>query len=138
LRAKAINAVASAIGLVVLVGMVSVAAILFSPGQHFWVTAIAGYLFTIPLAIAAWNGVLWKRNTNEVHAPTSWQDWVVMFFVSVVISALFVAIDVVVAHPGISLIFTIGAIALAFVALPGALRAWVTELLSSRYGRRGQ
>ena len=134
MRARAINAVASAIGLTLLVGMVSIAAFLFSPDRHFWVTAIGGYLFTVPFAIAAWNGVLWKRQANEAQASNSWQEWVGMFFVGLVVSALFVAIDVAVVHPGFSLVFTIGAISLAFIALPSAIRAWLLELLSNRYG----
>jgi hypothetical protein len=116
--------------------MVSVAAFLFSSDRHFWITAIAGYLFTVPFAISAWSGSLWKRNAADTPSPPSWQDWVGMFFVGLVISAFFVAIDVAVVHPGFSLIFTIGAVAMTFIALPGAVRAWVLELLSNHYGVR--
>jgi len=136
LRARTINVVASAIGLVVLVGMVSVAAAIFSTDQHFWVSVIAGNLFAIPTAIAAWNGALWKDSNNETQAPPTWRNWLGVFFVAAVVSGLFVAIDVAIVHPGLSLVLTAGALALSFVALPSALRAWALEQLSRRQGGR--
>ena len=136
MRIKPANAIASGVGLVLLVGIVTLAAHLFSPGQHFWVTAIAGYLFTVPLAIAAWNGALSKHDKSETQGTTTWQDWIGLFFVGLVFSAVFVAIDLGVAHPGISIVFTIVAVSLSLVALPSAIRAWVLQLLSNR--RSGQ
>lgn len=136
MRAKTINVVASAIGLVVLVGMVSVAAAILSTDQHFWVSVVAGNLFAIPTAIAAWNGALWKDSKDEAQVPPTWRNWLGIFVASAVVSGLFVAIDVAVVHPGFSLVFTVGALALSFVALPSALRAWVLEQLSRRQGGR--
>lgn len=124
---------ASAISLIVLVSMVSVAAAIFASGRNFWFLAIAGNLFAAPTAIAAWNGALWKDAKNETHAPTTWRDWIGIFLIATVVSSVFVAIDFAVVHPGLSLVFTIGALALAFVALPSALRAWVLEQLSHRH-----
>jgi hypothetical protein len=49
-----------------------------------------------------------------------------------VLSAVFVAIDVLLVHPGLGALFTLGALAMAFIALPGAARAWVLEFLATR------
>ena len=133
LKSRTINVVASAIGLVVLVGMVSVAAGIFFTGRNFWFSAIAGNLFAVPTAIATWNGALWRDSQNETRAQPTWRDWIGIFFVGAAVSGLFVAIDVAVVHPGLSLVFTIGALALSFVALPSALRAWVLEQLLRRH-----
>jgi hypothetical protein len=127
---KTINALASAIGLALLVGLVSGAAYLYSPGRHFWVTAIAGNLFTVPFAIAIWKGMIWKDRAGD--APITWQHWISVFFGGLLLSVVCIAIDVAIVHPGFSLLFTIGAISLTFIALPSALRQWVRERLSVR------
>ena len=126
---RAVNTLASAAGLTMLVGLVSAAACLFSPGQSFWFTAIAGCLLTVPFAMAAWNGSLWKPTDGLATPQPSWRDWVGVFFVDLALSGLFVAIDLVVAHPGFSLVFTLGAVGLTFIALPSAVRAWLLERL---------
>ena len=134
MNGRTINSVASAIGLAFLIGMVTLAAFLFSSGRHFWTIAIAGYLVTIPFAIAVWNDALWRHTTNGTQASASWRDWVGVFFAGLAVSMLFVALDMAVAHPGFSLMFTIAVVSLTFIALPSAIRAWLVQLLSNRYG----
>ena len=136
MRANTINAVASAIGLVALVGMVSLATALYTDGQDFWTCAFLGNLIAVATAFAAWSGALWKDAKNELPFPPTWQDWIGIFFVASTLAGIFVAIDVAVVHPGISLVFTIGALALSFVALPSALRAWISAQLSRKHRRR--
>jgi hypothetical protein len=114
--------------------MVSVAAAIFSDVQHFWVSAIVGNLFVVSTAIGAWSGALWKNREHETQAPTTWRHWIGIFFAAIVVSGIFVGIDVAVVHPGIGLVFTFGALAMSFVALPSALRAWIMEKLSQRHG----
>lgn len=127
-----INWLASAIGLVALVGMVSIAAEIVSDVQHIWVTTIIGNVIAVPAAIAAWSGAMWKDSKHEIHAPRTWRDWIGVFFAATALSVAFVAIDVAIVHPGLSLTFTVAALALSFIALPSALRAWILERLSRR------
>ena len=137
MRPTAVNAVASATGIMLLIGIVSVAAYLFASEKDFWFTAIAGHLFTVPLAVSDWSGSLRKSNTNDQAVPPSWQYWLVIFTVGLLTSTVFVLIDFALVHPGFSLIFTIGAVAMTFIALPSAVRAWLLELLSNyQDGRR--
>ena len=138
MRARTINALASAIGIIALVAIVSVAVAFFSEPQQFWLSAIAANLFAVPTAIAAWNEGLWKKSKSDAQAPTTWGEWIGVFLIASLVSAVFVAIDTTVDNPGLSLVFTIGALAISFVALPGALRAWIVEQLSRRYGGRGE
>jgi len=88
--------------------------------------AIFGNLIALPTALAEWNGVLGKG----AYSPPSWREWIGVFFGAGALSAAFVAIDVALVHPGFSLFLTIGALAITFVALPSALRAWMLERLS--------
>lgn len=122
------HVIASVFGIVLLVALVTLAASLFTSGKDFWFCTIAGYLFTVPFALAAWHGTLWK--TDE--GPRSPVEWLQFFIVSAVLSGLFVLIDVLVVHPGISLVFTFGALSMAFIALPGAARAWMVDFMSAR------
>lgn len=92
--------------------------------------AIFGNLVALPTALAAWSGALWKG----AERPANWREWIGIFFGAVALSAAFVAIDIVLVHPGFSLAFTIGAIAISFVALPSALRAWMLERLFRVHG----
>ncbi|UUZ48579.1 hypothetical protein LP420_38735 [Massilia sp. B-10] len=110
--------------------MVSGATAIYLNGHDFLGAAIACNLIAVFTALAAWSGALWK----DAQAPATWRGWVGIFFGAGMISGVFVAIDIVLVHPGISLAFTIGALALTFIALPSALRAWIQERLSRRGG----
>lgn len=127
------SVMASAVGLVLLVALVTLAAAVFESGRGFWFAAIAGYLFTIPFAIAAWHGNLWKNG----EGPRTPAQWLQFFAMSAALSAVFVLIDKLVVHPGLSLIFTFGALSMAFIALPGAARAWLLEALSAGKPEQG-
>lgn len=134
-RPAVINAVASAAGLLLLLVIVSLAVWLFAPGENFWSMAIAGNLFVIPVVAAAWSGALFRQRGAAAGEPKTWVDWIALFALCLGISAVFVVIDLAVAHPGISLVFTIGAVAMTLVALPGALRAWFLEVLKTSRAR---
>lgn len=135
-RAKVINVIASAIGLVLLISMVSLAAFLYTRGEHFWIIAIAGYLLTVPFAIRAWNCYLIKD--KDFKLLSSWKEWVGLFLISAVMSAIFITIDIIIRYPGLSVIFTMAAVSTSFIALPSAIRAWVLKLLSDRYIERNK
>lgn len=142
MKAKTINGLASVIGLITLIGMVSVAAAIFDNVQAsshdirtFSVSAMIGNLIAVPAALSAWSGVLWKKVKDEAKDPTTSLEWIVIFFCAAFLSVIFVAIDVEIRHPGFSFAFTFAAITMSFVALPSALRAWIREQLSRRYGR---
>ena len=140
MKAKTISGLASAIGLISLVGLVSAASAIFSyahaspQDQSFGVLAIIGNLIAVPTALAAWNGILWKKGKETIKGPTTPLEWIVTFFCATFLSIIFVAIDFAIKKPGLSFVFTIGAITLSFVALPSALRVWISEHLSRRYG----
>jgi len=135
-RTKTITVVASIVALVVLVSMVSVAAGIFASGQDFWILTIVGNMFAVLTAIAAWNGAFSKSSGSDVKVPPTCQEWIGIFFCAALLSGVFVAIDVASGHPGFSVVFTIGAVALSFIALPSALRAWMLERLAA--GQDGQ
>lgn len=121
--------IGSVFGVALLVALVASAAAIFATSSRdFWVFVIAGLLFTVPCALAAWHGSLLK----EDERPQSLSDWLQFFVASAMVSVLFVLIDVLIVHPGISLIFTIGSLSMTFIALPGAARAWVIDALSAR------
>jgi uncharacterized membrane protein len=114
--------------------MVSGATAIYLNGHDFLGAAIACNLIAVLTALAAWSGAPWKN----AQAPSTWRDWVGIFFGAGMISGVFVAIDIVLVHPGISLAFTIGALVLTFISLPSALRAWIQERLSHRGGELDQ
>jgi hypothetical protein len=126
--------IASIFGILLLLALVTLGAAIFTSGRDLWFCAIFGSLFTVPLALTEWHGTLGGKD----RGPLSPAEWLCVFAVSAVLSALFVVIDIVVVHPGFSLIFTFGALAMAFIALPSAARAWLLEFLSTREqsGRR--
>lgn len=126
--------VASTAGLALLVALIFTAVYFFTPADAFWSYAIAGLLFTVPFALSEWHSGIFTRKAKEPSVPLSWQDWVGMFVGGVILSSLFVAIDLAVVHPGFSLIFTIAALALTFIALPTALRAWLLTQMKPRGG----
>lgn len=122
------HVIASVFGVVFVVALVTSAAALFASGKDFWFCAIAGCLFTVPCALSAWHGTLWKKD----EGPRSPIEWLQFFIGSAVLSGVFVLIDVLVVHPSFSLILTLGALSMAFIALPGAARAWMIDFMSAR------
>jgi hypothetical protein len=125
---KRLRVIASVFGVTLLVALVTVVAAIFDSGKGFWFLAIAGYLFTVPFAIPAWHGNFFGKEDGP-RTPT---EWLQFFAGSAVLSGVFVAIDVAIKHPGFSLVFTLGALVMTFIALPGAARAWLLEFLSAR------
>lgn len=123
--------IASAFGVALLVALVTGAAAFFEHGNNFWVVAIAGCLFTVPLAIAAWHSDFFGKDDG----PRTPLEWLLVFAISFVLSGVFVAIDLAVKHPGISVLFTIGSLGITFIALPSAARAWMLKLLSAQDGK---
>ncbi|MBH9577251.1 hypothetical protein [Inhella proteolytica] len=110
-----------------LLALVSACAAIFFSGKDFWLVAIGGSMLTAPMAISAWHGDLFGKHGG----PQTAGEWLLYFAMSSVLSAVFVAIDLAVVHPGLSLVFTLGALAMTFVALPGAARAWLLESLAA-------
>jgi hypothetical protein len=126
--------IASIFGIILLLALVTLGAAIFMSGRDFWFCAIAGYLFTVPFALLMWHGTLEGKDAG----PRSTSEWLVFFVMSVALSGLFILIDVILVNPGIGLVFTIGALAMAFIALPGAARAWLLEFLSTREQSEGR
>lgn len=140
MNALKINVIASATALLFLFGLIAVATTILLPGKDFWFVVIAACFLLFPLAIASWNKTFWKSKedskqqvTTKSHGPSTWKDWSFLFVYGLITSAIFISIDIAIAHPGISLIFTIGAVLLTVLALPGAVRAWILERLAARY-----
>lgn len=115
-----------------------------------WVSPDQVYLpvlLIVEVVLTAFAQYMWVQMAEkgpEGHLPLS---WIGVFVVSGFISALFVEIDCfgtlhfIEGRPictklggGISIIFTLGAIAGALVALPLALRSWVLKLLDAKCG----
>ena len=83
--------------------------------------AIIDNVSAVPAALVAWRGMLWKKAKDAIKGPTTPLEWIVTFFCATLLSVIFVAIDFVIRHPGLSFAFTIATITLSFVALPGSL-----------------
>ena len=83
-----------------------------------------GYVFTIPLALAAWSGKLSRQ-----WQPESWLEWLGIFVGAAALAAVFWLMDLGVKNPGLSVIFNLSTTGLAVIALPSALRAAVLERL---------
>ncbi|WP_198120329.1 hypothetical protein [Massilia rhizosphaerae] len=73
---------ASVIGLITLIGMVSVAAAIFDNVQDashdirtFSMSAMIGNLIAVSAALSAWSGVLWKKVKDEAKDPTTSLEW---------------------------------------------------------------
>lgn len=126
--------IATTIGLLLLIALVTLGAALVTSGRDFWSWAIAGYLFTVPFALGIWHEALPK----DSQGPQSPADWLASFVLSAVLSGIFIAIDVAIVHPGLSLIFTLGALSMAFISLPSAARAWFLERRSANRKNGGR
>lgn len=116
---------ASSTGLVLIVALVTGLAYLFMSDDKPEVVAILGNMFAIPMAIAAWTGVLWKSKESAAAGPRTPRDWLIVFLCSSVFAVIFIAIDLVIVHPGLTAAFTIGACSISVIALPSAVRAWI-------------
>ena len=101
------------------------------PGQNFVLYEILGCLLTIPMAFAMWTGAIGKIRDKQTEVPSNWIEWLKFLLVSTVASAVLLAIDIFICqgHPGISAVFTVGAIVMTIVALPCALRSWILDRL---------
>ena len=145
--ARAVQAIATGTGAAVLIGLVTATTWLLSPSGSVVQTALVANALTGLMAIAAWSGVLFRRKDGSHSVrPESWADWVGIFLVASVMSALFLFIDC--GHhlppalggtecdgqPGITIAFTFGALAMAAIALPSAVRAWLLVVLSPSAG----
>ncbi|CAN7627077.1 hypothetical protein [Polaromonas sp. LjRoot131] len=126
--------IASIFGIILLLALVTLGAAIFRSGGDFWFCAIAGYLFTVPFALWMWHGTQEGKDAG----PLSTAEWLGFFVMSVALSGFFILIDVIVVDPGFSLVFTIGVLVMAFIALPGAARAWLLEFLSTREQSSGE
>jgi hypothetical protein len=124
------NLIASAAGLTLLLVIDAGTAWLLDR-DHFFATAVLGVVFTIPMAVAAWAGVLFSQGW-----PESWLEWLGMFVVASVMSAIFWWIDSSVRNPGPSFALTLSATGLAVIALPSALRAAVLARLNAHASRQ--
>jgi hypothetical protein len=135
--------IASGIGMALLFLLVTSATYLFVPQEGFAATVLIWNGVAALTAVATWTGVLFSRKKEErTDQPQSWTEWVGLFLISLPLSGLFVLIDcgwhlppglggtTCNGHPGISLIFTIAAVALSAIALPSALRAWLLQRLT--------
>jgi len=140
-----VRTIATAAGAALLICLVTFATWLVERGDGFVSTALSTNAIAGLMAVAAWSGVLFRRNGGRSDVqPESWKDWVAIFFGAGLLSALFlffdcghqlplvlggVACD---GHPGISVVFTVGALGAAAIALPSALRVWLLVSLSPR------
>jgi hypothetical protein len=119
---------ASAIGVIFQAALVILTAATFTSGKNFLFCTIAGLLFTVSFALAVWHGKFW----NGSKSPRSAFEWLLVFALSLAITSIFILIDVLVIHPGLSLLLTLGAMSVTFIALPSAVRAWMIVFLSER------
>ncbi len=137
--------IASTVGLLAVIALVTAAVYWLAPQREFVSTAITCNAIAVATALAAWSGLLFKGEAAERPSrPDRWTDWLALFGLSSLISALFLFIDCgwhlplalggreCDGHPGITLALTIGVVALTAIALPSALRAWLLEHLSSQ------
>ncbi len=136
MRRPIANLIASGTALLVLLGMVTAVVVLSKEEEHFWLYEAVGCIFTVPMALAMWSGKMRKPSDEPVAGPENWKDWLLLSLVGFAISALFLAFDVFVAqgHPGISAVFTVGAVVITVVSLPSAIRAWLLDLLQDHAG----
>lgn len=125
--------IASIFGILLLLALVTLGAAIFTSGRDFWFCTIISYLFTVPFALWMWHGTPEGKDAG----PRSSSEWLVFLVMGVALSGLFILIDVILVNPGIGLAFTIGALAMTCIALPGAARAWLLECLSAREQRGG-
>ncbi len=110
-----------------------------SGDTDYMTSAIYTNLVAIVFAYAAWSGILWQKSKSNLWRPVSWVEWLGVFAGSLVVTLAFLLIDcggslpifhpkfVCDGHPGLSAIFTIGAIFMTVIAVPSAIRAWILE-----------
>jgi len=132
MRKRPAQILASLVGLAMLLALILGATWAFAPAQDFKTISFLILAFAIPFALAAWSGLLFREKGSKDPVHIAWKEWLAVFAGGAVVSAIFVTIDLLMVHPGIGLVFTIGAIALTAIALPSALRAWLLERWTSR------
>jgi len=138
-KATVIQIVAAVIGLAVLCAIVTLGvAFISTDGNYMW-SAVYSNLVAFVVTAAMWTGDIWGRPGSKSMRPESWGEWLGTFAGSLVFTLLFLLMDcggrlpifhpdfVCNGHPGISVVFTLGAILTTVVALPSAVRAWVLE-----------
>jgi len=124
-----VNVVASGIALLMLALINGLSAACFLPyDKHFWPLVTVAYVMLVPFALWMWSGSAFRRSDKPEESPLTWRDWVGFFFVGLVLSGAFVALDRAM-NPGLSLAFTFTAIAMTMIALPGAVRAALLDVL---------
>jgi hypothetical protein len=141
--ARAVQFIATGSGAAVLIVVVTAVTWLLSPAESVKQTALVANAFAGLVAVAAWSGVLFRgKGGGQIGQPENWTDWVGIFFVASVMSALFLFIDCghhlppvlggreCDGHPGITIALTCGALAMAAIALPSAIRAWLISALA--------
>lgn len=134
--------IATGAGSIFLLALVTGCVWLLDP-DGFVPTAIIANAIALLVAFANWTGVLYERGGGRRHPPIeSWQGWIGMFLVALILSTYFLWIDcgwhlppvlggtACERRPGLDLIFTVAALAMAAIALPSALRAWLLARLS--------
>ncbi|MDQ1923734.1 hypothetical protein [Massilia pseudoviolaceinigra] len=125
------NVFATGVGLVMLCGLIVALIFTFLPESYHTVgMSVFCCAVTVPMALYYWIG----KGAVELGGD-SWIGWLGVFFFGSLTSILFIAIDcdwrnpfgeeTVSCQPGLSAVFTLGALALTVIALPSALRAWL-------------
>lgn len=127
--------VAYVAGIATILAVIFGATALFMQGKAYWGVAGAASLFTVPISVTMWRGRLFGNKAGEQSTPRSVRGWLQAFLGSAVLSAIFIVIDIIIVHPGLSLGLTIAAVGTAVAALGGAARAWVRRELSARLRR---
>lgn len=126
------NLVATSVGLIALCGLDAVLIFSFAPELGRGFLSMVCYSVTVSIALYFWIG----KGAEELGVD-SWLGWLCMFVIGALFSILFVAIgcdwrnpfidETVSCTPRFSLTWTMCALALTIIALPGALRAWLLK-----------
>ncbi|MDM5176832.1 hypothetical protein PO883_06425 [Massilia sp. DJPM01] len=126
------NVFATGVGLVALCGLIVALIFTFLPeSEHIVGRSVFCCAATVPMALYYWIG----KGAVELDID-SWIFWLGMFFLGSLSSILFIAIDcgwqnpfkaeIASCQPGpIGGMFTLGAVVMTLMSLPGALRAWL-------------
>lgn len=131
-----LNVFASGVALLMLAAIVGLGAVVVLPAdEHRWPLAVASYAVLVPIAFWAWSGRMFSREGSNDPEPQTWRDWTGLFALNLGLSAVFVFIDMGLGHPGISLIFTVAAVSMTMISLPGAVRAWILDVAGRSFSK---
>jgi len=131
-----LNVLASGVALLMLAAIVALGAALVLPAdEHRWPLAAVSYAALAPIGLWAWSGRMFNRKGSESPEPQTWRDWVGLFALNLGLSVVFALIDMGLGHPGISLIFTIAAVSMTMISLPGAVRAWLRDVVGRNFSK---